>query len=175
MDQGRVEQKLLSSKTFDEDLAHLGKALVNQFYILLKTARLHDSGNVAWDQPLENFMKTIQELVQHKQEVPLRLSGDYLFWGDLKLKMDIEGFTSFSAVTEEMKKRKVGSILFKRTTNSLEVRRFIYLFAALDTRAESPYAVLVNQMKTAGTMGIEVEELQEQKEGLKEVLEDTKE
>src|SRR4051812_49038104 len=113
MDQLR-EQKLLSSKTFDEDMVRLGKALINQFYILLKTARLHDSSNIAWDQPLENFMRTIQELVQLKQELPLKLSGDYLFLGDLKLKMDIEGFTSFNSITEEMKKREVGSILFKR-------------------------------------------------------------
>jgi HD-GYP domain-containing protein (c-di-GMP phosphodiesterase class II) len=175
MNQVKVEQKLLSSKTFDEDVARLGKALVNQFYILLRTARLHDSGNIAWDQPLENFIKTIQELVQLKQELPLRLSGDYLFLDDLKLKMDIEGFTSFNSVTEEMKRREVGSILFKRTTNSLEVRRFIYLFASLDTKTESPYSVLVNQMKTAGMIGIEIEELEEQKEDFKGVLEDTKE
>ena len=142
MAQGKMLQKLFSSKSFDEDVAHLGKALVNQFYILLRTARLHDSGNVAWDQPLENFMKTIQELVQLKQELPLRLSGDYLFLGDLKLKMDIEGFTSFTSVIDEMKKREVGSILFKRTTNSLEVRRLVYLFTTLDTLTESPYTTL---------------------------------
>ncbi len=175
MAQGKVSQKLLSSKSFDEDVAHLGKTLVNQFYILLKTARLHDSGNVAWDQPIENFMKTIQELVQLKQELPLRLGGDYLFLGDLKLKMDIEGFTSFTSVIDEMKKREVGSILFRRTTNSLEVKRFVYLFTALDTLTESPYATLLKQMKTAGVLGIELGELEEQKEDFKGALEDTKE
>lgn len=176
MAQGKVSQKLFSSKSFDEDVAHLGKVLVNQFYILLKTARLHDSGNVAWDQPIENFMKTIQELVQLKQESPLRLGGDHLFLGDLKLKMDIEGFTSFTSVIDEMKKREVGSILFRRTTNSLEVKRFVYLFVALDTTtAESPYSTLVKQMEAAGVMGIELEELEIQKEDFEGALEDTKE
>jgi HD-GYP domain-containing protein (c-di-GMP phosphodiesterase class II) len=170
----KVAQKLLSSKTVDEELAYLGKALVNQFYILLKTARLHDSSNVAWDQPLENFMKTVQELVQPRQELPLKLKGDYLFLGDSKLKMDIEGFTSFSSVIDEMKKREVGSILFKRSTNSLEIRRFVYLFTAIDAVMDSPCAILVKQMKTAGVTGIELEEL-EQSEEFKGVLEDTKE
>jgi HD-GYP domain-containing protein (c-di-GMP phosphodiesterase class II) len=175
MAQGKVSQKLLSSKNFDEDVVRLGKALVNQFHILLKTRRLHDSGNVAWDQPIENFMKTIQELVQLKQELPLRLGGDYLFLGDLKLKMDIEGFTSFISVIDEMKKREVGSILFKRTTNSLEIKRFVYLFTALDTLTKFPFTTLLKQMENAGVTGIELEELEKQKEDFKEALEDTKE
>jgi len=176
MAQGKVSQKLFYSRSFDEDVAYLGKALVNQFYILLRTARLHDSSNVAWDQPMENFMKTIQELVQIKQELPLRLSGDYLFLGDVKLKMDIEGFTSFTSVIDEMKKREVGSILFRRTTNSLEIKRFVYLFVALDTNTvEFPYRTLLKQIAAAGVMGIELEEFEEQKEEFKETLEDTKE
>jgi len=176
MAQEKVLEKLLSSKSFDEDVARLGKALVNQFYILLRTARLHDTGNVAWDQPLENFIRTVQELVQLKQELPLRLGGDYLFLDDFKLKMDIEGFTSFTSVIDEMKKREVGSVLFKRTTNSLEVKRFVSLFVTLDSStAESPYSTLLQQMKAAGVMGIELEELEEQREDFEGVHEGAKE
>jgi HD-GYP domain-containing protein (c-di-GMP phosphodiesterase class II) len=175
MDQEKMSQKLLSSQSFDEDAARLGKALVNQFYILLKTARLHDSSNVAWDQPMENFMKTVQELSQLKQDLSLRLVGDNLFLGDFKLKMDIDGFTSFSSVIDEMKKREVGNILFGRSTNSQEIRRFVYLFVALDTTVESPHRVLLMQMKAAGVLGIELEELEELKEDFEKVLEDTKE
>jgi len=175
MAEEKVLQKLLPSQSFDEDVARLGKALVNQFYILLKTSKLYDASNVAWDQPLENFIRTIQELTRFKQELPLRLGGDYLFLGDLKLRMDMEGFTSFTSVIDEMKKREVGSILFRGTTNLQEVKRFVCLFTALDSQAEAPYGTLLKQVKAAGVLGIEVEELEEPKEEPDEGLEDAKE
>lgn len=169
------QQRLKSSSIFNEDTSRLGKNLANQFYILMKTAQIHDISNVAFDQPAENFMKTLEEMSRLGSDIALQLKGDYLYMGETKLKMDIDSFTSFTAVIDEMKKRGVGGITFKGSTRIGDVRRFIDIFANLDTKVESPYDLLTEQISRAGILGIETERFEERKEGFEEILRDTKE
>lgn len=168
-------QRLKSSSLFNEDTARLGKNLVNQFNILIKTAQIHDISNVAFDQPIENFMKTLEDMARLGNEISLDLKGDYLYMGETKLKMDIDSFTSFTSVIDEMKKRGVGGITLKGYMRMEYIRRFINIFANLDTKVESPYELLTEQISKAGILGIETEKFEERKEDFEEILEDTKE
>ena len=60
----------------NENLHRLGKRLVYQFHILLKTAHIHLAGNVALTQPTEQLIKTIDELLDWDREVLVRLDDD---------------------------------------------------------------------------------------------------
>lgn len=168
-------QRLKSSLPFNEDAAKLGKNLANQFCVLMKTAQIHDMSNVAFDQPSENFMKTFEEMVRSGIDISLNLRGDYLYMGETKLKMDIDSFISFTSITEEMKKRGVGGITFKGPSRVGDIKRFISIFASIDTKSESPYESLSKQITKMGLLGVEIEKFEEQKENFEEILEDTKE
>lgn len=168
-------QRLKSSLVFNEDAAKLGRVLTNQFCVLMKTAQIHDISNVAFDQPAENFMKTFEEMVRLGIDISLNLRGDYLYMGETKLKMDIDSFISFTSITEEMKKREVGGITFKKSTEVGDIKRFISIFAGIDTKSESPYEFMTKQITKMGLLGVEIEKFEEQKENFEEILEDTKE
>ena len=57
----------------------------------------------------------------------LSLKGDYLYFEDTRLKQDIEGFVSFNYLITELKKREIGSIIFKNNLDQKDQKNsFIY-------------------------------------------------
>lgn len=151
-------------RSYDEERVQLGKQIVNQFAILIKTSQIHDSANVALQQPTENFYKTLEDLFVDDPEVTLSLEGDSLFLGDMKLKLDIDIFTNFMLVNEELKKREVGSIVFSRGINEGEIRKFCSVFACLDPRLPDPFERLQKELEKAALTNPQILLFEEQKE-----------
>lgn len=168
----------LPSYGFDEETAKRGQALVSQFHILMKTARIHGPTNVAMEAPLENTVKTLKELWRRREEAYLRLEGDYFFLDELKLKMDIEGFISFTSLAEVFKQLQIGGIVFEQATTADELKRFIYALVQTGPNVKEPFQVLTEQMEKMGIANIEIEpfeESEERRKSLDEIFEDTKE
>ena len=164
-------------RSYDEERVQLGKQIVNQLAILIKTSQIHDSGNVALQQPAENFHKTLEDLFVDDPEVSLSLKGDALFLGEMKLKLDIDIFTNFMLVNEEMKKREVGSVVFSRGINEGEIRKFCSLFACLDSRLPDPFERLQKELEKAALTNPQILLLEEkkEKEEVEENIQDNKE
>ena len=159
----------------NEKIAQLGKRLINQFFILLKTAQIHDSGNVALSQPVENLLVIIQELRSETgTEVSIQVEDDYIFVNEMKLKMDIVGFISFIAVIEEFKKRQMGGIHFKKEVNGSDLRKFAWTMIHLDPKQTPPFHMLNEELIRQGISSIEIEPMEVQKEVVSEVTTDTK-
>lgn len=171
----RKSKALLSSQGFDEEVASRGKDLVNQIYILTKTAQIHDPTNVALEAPIENAFNNLKELWRWSEEVYLRLEGDHFFLGDLKLKMDIDGFISFTSLMEIMKGLRIGGVLIRKTTTMDEIKRFVYLLVQTDPGTEEPFKTVKERMKKTGIANIEVDLYEEKKESFDEITRDTKE
>ena len=159
----------------NEKIAQLGKRLINQFFILLKTAQIHDSGNVALSQPVENLLAIMQELRSETgTDVSIQVEDDYIFVNETKLKMDIEGFISFIAVIEEFKKRQMGEIHFKTEVNGSDLRKFAWTMIHLDPKQTPPFQMLNEEIIKQGISSIEIEPMETQKEVVSEVTTDTK-
>ncbi|HUK57241.1 MAG TPA: HD domain-containing phosphohydrolase [Nitrospiria bacterium] len=170
-----ANRQFLSSRGFDEEMAKKGKELVNQFYILMKTAQIHEPTNVAMEAPIENVLRTLRALWQWSDDAYLRLEGDYLFLDELKLKMDIDGFTSFASLIESLKQLRIGGILFKRSSTVEELKRFVYILVQTDPSIQEPFEVVAQRMKAMGIAYIEIDPFEEKKESFDDILRDTKE
>jgi HD-GYP domain-containing protein (c-di-GMP phosphodiesterase class II) len=158
-----------------EKTSHLGKRLINQLFILFKTAQIHDIGNVALNQPVQNVLEILKELRSEAGgDVSIQVQDDCIFVHETKLKMDIEGFVSFIAIVEEFKKRQLGEVLFKVTVGGNDLRKFISALINLDVKQSSPFDVLKDQLKQQGMTSIEIEPMEAEKQVVAEVTVDTK-
>jgi HD-GYP domain-containing protein (c-di-GMP phosphodiesterase class II) len=149
---------------YDEESAQLGKQLVNQLAILFKTSQIHDWNNVALQQPTENLSKTLNQLFSGDPDVALNLEGDFLYLGEMKLKIDIDGFNNLMLITDEMKKKRVGSIAFSRGISDVEIKRFCFIFSALDPRPPEPFERLQAELEKAHLTNPEITIYEERKE-----------
>lgn len=145
----------------DEEAVRLGRELVTQLSVLLKTAQIHDASNVAMVNPSENLAAVLRQLWRWNEAVHLHLVGDYLFLDDLRLRMDLERFTIFNQVIEELKRVQIGGITFNAGVGPAELRRFASLVAQIDGKQSEVDELLREALQKEGLTQIEIEPLEE--------------
>ncbi len=161
--------------SLNEKTGQLGKRLINQLFILFKTAQIHDIGNVALNQPVQNVLEILKELRSETgADASIQVQDDCIFVHETKLRMDIEGFVSFIALIEEFKKRQLGEVLFRATVGGNDLRKFILFLINLDVKQSSPFDVLKELLKQQGVTSIEIEPMETKKQVIAEVTVDTK-
>ena len=72
-----------------------GRSLAMQLCVLLKTARIHDVGNVAFHGPLVSFIETVDQLYTAEGEFKLQAVGDFLYINQGRLKLDGSSYASY--------------------------------------------------------------------------------
>ncbi|MFQ5542899.1 MAG: HD-GYP domain-containing protein [Nitrospiria bacterium] len=155
---------------YDEENAQLGKELVNQLAILIKTCQIHDIQNRALERPADKLRETLGTLFFESSEVALILDGEALFLGETKLKIDIDGFSNLMFLIEAMKEREVGNITFNKGIDKDNLIKFVFYFASLDAHLPEPFERLQSKLFKAYLTNPEIEIYEETKEN--EALED---
>lgn len=165
----------VQQRQMNEKVGQLGKRLINQFFILLKTAQIHESTNTALNQPVENVLSSLLELRRETNaDVTIQVDEDSILVNETKLKMDIEGFVGYIGVIEEFKKRELGEVLFKNSINGQDIRKFIVAFINLDPKQPAPYERLKGELTRLGISSVEIEPLEIRQEVVAQANIDTK-
>jgi HD-GYP domain-containing protein (c-di-GMP phosphodiesterase class II) len=151
----KLFEVLKGSRIRDENLNRLGKRLVYQVHILLKTASIHLAGNAALSQPADRLVKTIEEILEWRGEALLRQDGDHLYLDDLRLKMDLEGYIGFTEVTDALRRKQVGSVRFLEDVSPAEVIAFAQLWATAASAANAD--ALQDVLRERGVVHIALE------------------
>ena len=162
------------SKGFEEEASQLGRDMVTQLYVLMKNAKVHDPANVALAAPAENLMQTLNRLWKLYEKIDLHLVGDYLYMDELRLRMDIVRFVSFTGVIEELKRIQIGGLVFLPKLGSDELRRFVSVVTQINPKEADSFQFTREQIRSAGITNVEVEEFEEKKEEYKTLQADTK-
>lgn len=165
---------VIQSEGMEEAIIRGGKDLVNQLHILLKTAQIHESGNVAMEGPVGQVMALLKDLWRWVDEVHLVREEDYFSLGDLKLKMDMEGFVSYTSVVDTLKRLEIGGISFPPSCTDKDLKILIYAIVQTDLNAPDPFTLVTGKLKAAGFDHIEIEKYEEKRERVDELIQDRK-
>ena len=153
----------------EKEMIRLGKILVTQFFVLLKTAQNYNEGHAALAAPLANIVKVIEEIHRRNEEAALRISRGYLLLGELRLKADAAGFEAFKFLMTEMKKYMIGGISFTPAVTAEEIGKFIYIFRDIDPMpTPQTYSRFLERMRQRLISDIELEILGADEEGIEE-------
>jgi len=116
-----------------------GRNLAMQLCVLLKTARIHDVGNVAFHGPLVNFIETVDQLFTAEGEFKLQAVGDFLYINQGRLKLDGSSYASYQYLIDEFRHRGLSGFAFAGKVSPPEVKKFVRLFLDVDVKASDPY------------------------------------
>jgi len=116
-----------------------GRALAMQLCVLVKTAKIHDVGNVAFHGPLVNFIDTVDQLYTAEGEFKLQAFGDFLYINQSRLKLDASSYASYQYLIDEFRNRGLSGFCFTGKLTPPEVKKFVRLFLDVDTKAADPY------------------------------------
>ena len=130
----KVGQGSEARDILDQQIIWLGAQCVTQLYSLIRTAKIHDRGNAAMNQPVNAILTIIRTLSQD-QPVVLRFQNDFLFLGDMHLKMSPQQIGIFSGLMDIFAAWSIGAITFAPGIQAQELREFAFLLATLDPAA----------------------------------------
>lgn len=123
-----------------------GRNLAIQLCVLLKTARVHDVGNIAFHGPLSNFIDTVAQMVTAEGPFKVLSVGDFLYVNQHRLRVDASSYPSYQYLNDEFQSRGLGGFSFEGRLTPPEVKKFVRLFLDVDTKAAEPFDEFVESL-----------------------------
>ncbi len=158
--QARIGRSLLRARAGeDQELATLvreqGEVLVNQFSGLLKLVRVHDAHNRAFESPVREFGRTLDQLLEALGPVQLVGIEDQVYLNDVRIRLEHRGDVA-SFVTGCLASHHVGGLTFHGFLDARAIRA-VTTALATDPRGEAPgRQVLQGQLDEQGVVGVEL-------------------
>ncbi|HKW51561.1 MAG TPA: HD-GYP domain-containing protein [Candidatus Eisenbacteria bacterium] len=116
-----------------------GRNLSIQLCVLIKTARIHDVGNIAFQGPLTNFIETVDQMWTAEKDFKLQAVGDFLYLGQHRLRVDASSYPSYQFLIDEFRVRDLSGFSFVGKLTPPEVKKFVRLFLDVDVKASDPF------------------------------------
>ena len=123
-----------------------GRNLAIQLCVLLRTARVHDVGNIAFQSPLSNFIETVAQMWTAEGAFKLLSVGDFLYVNHHRLRVDASSYPSYQYLNDELRNRGLGGFSFEGRLTPPEVKKFVRLFLDADTKAADPFDEFVESL-----------------------------
>jgi len=147
----------------DEREAHKSaQEIINQLSVILRTAQIHDPGNIAVITAIDKFLSLINQLADSELGISLELIGEFFYIDGIRVRYSLEYLLNFDFLIREFKKREIGKVIFKNTIRPEDMQIFLKAFIAAGF-SDTPYETMSDM--TSETEGIELYILMKIREG----------
>jgi HD-GYP domain-containing protein (c-di-GMP phosphodiesterase class II) len=137
-----------------QEVRERGEQLANILFGLLKTSRMHEADNQAFDRPISDFRDCLQSLTDVLGVVNLVTVEDQVYVNDVRVRFG-ERSGSPGALGQELRKHNVGGITFHATPTDEEARALVTGFAR-PPAGSSPRMALARSLFKKGVKQVEL-------------------
>ena len=143
----------------DAYIRRAGKGLILALYAALRAVRLYPLENAAVQNAAEELTALTKDLLEHEQELEMRVSGEFVFVNTVRLRLDLDNYASFSHLLSVFRAAGVGSLHLHRVPTMREWQSFLALVNA--PSSEQPAARFEQLLARLKQQGIDIFELGE--------------
>lgn len=129
------------------------KDIVNQLAVIIRTAAIHDPGNIAVTTAIDKFITIINPLILSERELVLELGGEFFYLNEARIRYSLEYLPNFDFLVLEFKKRVLGSIVFRDSLKSEDMQSFLRAFIASASSLES-FEALAEEIAHVSSLGV---------------------
>jgi HD-GYP domain-containing protein (c-di-GMP phosphodiesterase class II) len=115
------------SKVLTTGVRKYGQSIVNNLSIALKVTRLYSFRHQNVTDALSELLEFLQSFVRLEGSAQLLRVGDFLFLNEVRVRIDLGGYESFSYVLELLKERDIGEITFSGGITQQELEELVEL------------------------------------------------
>ena len=146
----------------DREIRKSSQDIINQLSIILRTAQIHDPTNIAVTSAIERFLALINQLIEIEHNVKLDLIGEFFYINDIRVRYSLEYLLNFDFIIREIRKRKLGSIIFQGPVDFKDMQLFLKAFISAGF-SDEPYETMVQEISDSNN--IEIDKLKKITEG----------
>jgi HD-GYP domain-containing protein (c-di-GMP phosphodiesterase class II) len=138
----------------DKVLQKITAEIINQISIILKTALIHEPSNIAVRTAIEKLILLVNPMIESEKGVTLELIGEFFYVNSTRVRYALEYLINFDFLTNEFRKRELGSIIFNDLIRTEDIHMFL---KALITSGSSddPYEKMSEMMAESKNIKID--------------------
>jgi len=138
----------------DREIHRSGQDIINQLAVILRTAQIHDPGNIAVTSAIERFILLINQLTASELSVALELIGEFFYIADIRIRYSMEHLLNFDFLVREFKRREIGRVIFRNPVRADDVQIFLKAFIA-SGYSDSPYEKMLDIMTQSENIDVD--------------------
>ena len=159
MQQGLEKALQAASQADDRELAGKvrddGRRLVFILHGLLRTSRLHDKENAAFEQPSVEFSVTLQGLLDLLGAVHIVCVEDQIYGNDIRLRGNPREQLVIESFVQEFARHNAGGLSFHGGVQAESVREMVQLIAAPPEESDNPRKALEDKLTPLGDISLQ--------------------
>ncbi len=133
-----------------------GRKLLTQLYATMRSLRLYPLENQVVQRALAEIDVSTQAIVNREGRLQFRLAGDFIFFNDVRVSLDLGNYASFIFVRKTMETHGIGDIEANRQADIREWTSFLSLLSSQPEAQENPLQQFTDRMESAGIENITV-------------------
>ncbi len=153
----------------------LGKSIVAQMYVALRSAQIYDENNETVAKQLAKLYQTVADLLRVESAADLALSRNFFFLNGVRIKVDLKIYITYHQLLKVLRRLALGRVQFLAGLEPAELRTFVYLLANTETRGELTFEWIASELQRLGLPHVTIapeQELPEEEEEVKTELDE---
>ena len=111
----------------DAYIRRSGRGLIISLYAALRAIRLYPLENEAVQNAVDDLAEVAGALIEHEQELEVRVSGEFVFINSIRLRLDLDNYASFSQLLSLFRSSGIGSLHLHARPQVKDWQRFLAL------------------------------------------------
>ena len=139
-------------------LRKVGRSLIIAMYGATRSIKLYPPEHSSVQRALEDVAATAREIIEHEHELEFRISGEFIFLNETRLRLDLTNYASFGQVLNICKASGVGAIrVLEQATGNDWLVFLNALDSPLKNDPEGSFERLLERLRGAGVTTFELE------------------
>ena len=155
---GRRPSVVDSIQTSDAYIRGAGRTFLVQLYTALRSLKLYPLENSQVQKSLDELATAVNEILAREHEIELRITGEFIFVNQTRLRLDLDNYASFSHILSVLKAVGVGLVRAVEGADRREWTSFLSLLLTMSSReSANRFFDLSNRLQDAGVAHIAIE------------------
>jgi len=155
---GRRPSVVDSIQTTDSYIRGAGRSFLVQLYTALRSLKLYPLENSQVQKSLDDLAAVVSEILVREHEIEVRITGEFIFVNQTRLRLDLDNYASFSHILSVLKAVGVGLVRAEDGADRREWTSFLSLVLTMSSReSANRFFDLSNRLHEAGVTHIAIE------------------
>ena len=133
-----------------------GRKMLTALYAAMRSLRLYPLENQVVQRALGEVDACAQLVLKRDKRMQLRLAGDFVFFNDARVRLDLANYASYVFVRKALEVQGLGDIQASARVDIREWTSFLSILVSEPDEAEKPLEAFRVRMKQAGVENIKV-------------------
>jgi HD-GYP domain-containing protein (c-di-GMP phosphodiesterase class II) len=160
-----TSMQALNDATGDAYVRVASRAFILAFYGTMRNLRLYPFENAVVQQSLQELSQITNDLLSRERECEFRVAGEFIFVNSTRLRLDLDNYSSFSALLSQFRQNGIGTLRALRAPATRDWTVLLgFLMNPQGTDGGERYEAMLRRLADTGITAFELAPLSESDE-----------